>query len=144
MSICDLMDISMSVEEPRGDRSAGAWRKRSRRKWSEAERREIVLASFAAGASLAGVAREYGINANLLWNWRRKFKQAGGMLPAKSASIAVDFVPVGTVVEAVTSPSRKSDGLIEVNLPGGARITVDATVDQQALVRVLCALKAAS
>ena len=138
------MDISMSVEESRGDQSAGAWRKRSRRKWSEAERREIVLASFAAGASLAGVAREYGINANLLWNWRRKFKQAGGMLPAKSASIAVDFVPVGTVVEAATSPSRKSVGLIEVNLPGGARITVDAAVDQQALVRVLCALKVAS
>ena len=138
------MDICVSVEEPRGDQSARAWRKRSRRKWSEAERREIVLASFAAGASLAGVAREYGINANLLWNWRRKFKLAGGTLPAKSASIAVDFVPVGTVVEAVTSPSRKSDGLIEVNLPGGARITVDATVDQQALVRVLCALRAAS
>jgi transposase len=138
------MDISMSVEEPRGGQFAGAWRKRSRRKWSEAERRDIVLASFAAGASLAGVAREYGINANLLWNWRRKFKQAGETLPARSASIAVDFVPVGTVVEAVTSSSCKSDGLIEVNLPGGARITVDATVDQQALARVLCALKAAS
>jgi transposase len=139
-----LMDICVSVEEPRGDQSAGAWRKRSRRKWSEAERREIVLASFAPGASLAGVAREYGINANLLWNWRRKFKQAGETLPARSASIAVDFVPVGTVVEAVTSSSSKSDGLIEVSLPGGARITVDAAVDQQALVRVLYALKAAS
>jgi transposase len=138
------MDICVSVEEPRDDQSAGAWRKRSRRKRSEAERREIVLASFAPGASLAGVAREYGVNANLLWNWRRKFKQAGVALPAKSASIGVDFVPVGTVVEAVTSPSRKTDGLIEVNLPGGARITVDAAVDQQALVRVLYALKAAS
>ena len=58
MSICDLMDISMSVEEPRGDQSAGAWRKRSRRKWSEAERREIVLASFAAGAQHVGGLQE--------------------------------------------------------------------------------------
>lgn len=96
------------------------------------------------GCRWPGVAREYAANANLLWNWRRKFKQAGGTLPAKSANVAVDFVPVGTVIEAVTSSVSKADGLMELSLPGGARITVDAKVDQQALVRVLCALKAAS
>jgi len=51
------------------------WRKKTRRYWSEAERRQIVAASYAPGASMAAVARRYDINAHLLWNWRRALRQ---------------------------------------------------------------------
>lgn len=143
MSIYDLMDTKVSVELSDFDEASGEWRKRRRRRWSEEERRAIVLASLAPGASIAGVARKYGMNANLLWNWRRKFAQSGSMLAVQSSKAAVDFVPIEMVAETVASDSILA-GRMELNLTDGVRITVDARVDEQALIRVLCALKAAA
>jgi len=136
------MDICVSVEETRDNEASGAWRKRPRRLRSDEERRAIILASFAPGASIAGVARDHGINANLLCNWHTKFKRTGELPAISLRKNTVDFVPIG-VVEA-KAPESKAAGLVELSLPGGARITVDARVDEQAFARVLCALKAAA
>ena len=132
----------MSVELSDFDEASGEWRKRRRRRWTEDERRAMVLASMVPGASIAGVARQYGINANLLWNWRRKFAQSGSMLAVQSPKTAVDFVPIEMVAE--TAAPESLAGRMELNLSDGVRITVDARVDEQALIRVLCALKAAA
>jgi transposase len=137
------MDIRMSGHEGLGEEGQDAWRKRRRLKRSDAERDEIVRASFAPGASIAGVAREYGVNANLLWNWRRKFKRSGGTLALPLAA-GVDFVPVSLAKETNIPASGDRHGLMELSLPGGTRIILDTHVDERALVRVLCALKAAA
>jgi len=144
MSIYGLMDICVSIGESGKGHSSKEWRKRSRLNRSDSERREIILASFAPGASIAGVARAYGVNANLLWNWRKKFKLSGQTLPAKLEGVKVDFVPIARAGEEGASRDAARPGIIELSLPGGARIKVDADVDEQALVRVLCALKAAA
>ena len=132
----------MSVELSDIEEASGGWRKQRRRRWTEDERRAMVLASMVPGASIAGVARQYGINANLLWNWRRKFAQSGSMLAVQSPKTAVDFVPIEMVAE--TAAPESLAGRMELNLSDGVRITVDARVDEQALIRVLCALKAAA
>ena len=129
----------MSVELSDIEEASGGWRKQRRRRWTEDERRAMVLASMVAGASIAGVARQHGINANLLWNWRRKATQSGSMLTVQSPKTAVDFVPIGMVAETVSSDSMAA-GRMELNLSDGVSITVDARVDGQALIRVLCAL----
>lgn len=129
-------------DEVGSDGKPVSWRKRSRRHWSEAQRRQIVAASYAPGASMAGVARHYDINANLLWNWRRAFKQAG-TLPAPVQNRVVGFAAV-ELVESDRSTGVAGVGVIELSLPGGTRIRVDAAVNEQALVRVLCAVRAAS
>jgi transposase len=136
------MDTIMGDDDNGTARVPGHWRKKPRRKWSEAERKQIIAASYTPGASLAGVARDYGINANLLWNWRRKLKQCDGAIPVRTDR-PIDFLPV-EIVEAERSEAVTTGGAIELNLPGGAMIRVDAAVDEQALVRVLCALRAAS
>lgn len=118
------------------------WRKKTRRYWSEAQRRQIVAASYAPGASMAAVARHYDINANLLWNWRRAFRQAGA-LPAPVQDPVIGFASV-ELVESALSTGVAGAGVIELSLSGGTRIRVDASVNEQALVRVLCAVKAAS
>lgn len=133
----------MSGQEGPGEEGRDAWRKRRRLNRSDAERDEIVRASFAPGASIAGVAREYGVNANLLWNWRRKFKRSGRTLALPLAA-DVNFVPVSLAKDTNLSPSGDRHGLMELSLPGGTRIFVDAHVDERALVRVLCALRAAA
>src|SRR5271157_4940060 len=43
--------------------------RRKRRSWSVAERQRIVEAALAPGASVAGVARANGVNANLVFKW---------------------------------------------------------------------------
>ena len=40
---------------------------RRRRTWSADQKQQIILESFAPGASVAEVARRYGLNSNLLF-----------------------------------------------------------------------------
>ncbi len=54
----------------------------SDRQWrTTAEKRQIVEETLAPGASVAVVAREHGVNANQVFQWRRLYR--GGLLPAE-------------------------------------------------------------
>ena len=64
--------------------------KDTRRKHSEELKQELVERSLEPGASVAAIAQEHGINANLLFNWRR--------LCLRAQALAVeDAVPPTTV-----------------------------------------------
>jgi transposase-like protein len=52
--------------------SRGGRRKRS---WPEALKREIVAATFAPGASVSIVARQYDVNANQVFSWRKRYRE---------------------------------------------------------------------
>jgi transposase len=56
--------------------------KRTRKYRSPEERCRIVEETFASGVSVATVAREYGLNANLLFHWRKLY-QAGVLRPTE-------------------------------------------------------------
>ena len=96
----------------------------------------MVAESLKPGASVAMVALRYGVNANLLFTWRRQEAAAanGGAEPVK-------LVPV-TVAEA-EAPSAASVaapepiGRMEIVLSGGERIIVGMDVDATALARVV-------
>ena len=64
------MDTSQQVVIPR-EKEASVAPQRQRR--SIAEKRRIVEATLAAGASVARVARAHGINANQVFGWRRLY-----------------------------------------------------------------------
>jgi len=51
-----------------------------RRRWSVEERRRVVEQTLVAGATVARVARAYGVNANQVFSWRRLYRrgQLGG------------------------------------------------------------------
>jgi transposase len=80
--------------------------KRFRRSWSRDEKRRIVEETFHPGASVADVARRHGLNANLLFNWRKAAWATGG--PTASAEPVApvcgnedtDFVPIGVFARA--------------------------------------------
>lgn len=59
-----------------------------RRRHSIAEKRRIVEATFVAGTSVARVAREHSVNANLVFGWRRLYQRGllGGSAPAAAAA----------------------------------------------------------
>lgn len=112
---------------------------RRRRVWPADLKRRIVAEACEPGASAAEVARRHGLNANLLFTWRRKLR-ANGSDPTREH---VSIVPV--VVSPETRPARssassRSAGRMEIVLAGGERIIVDAQVETAALARVLEAL----
>ena len=58
---------------------------RSRKRWPEALKREIVAASLMPGASVSVVARQYDVNANQVFSWRRQYREAPEAAPAPAA-----------------------------------------------------------
>ncbi|MBV8398379.1 MAG: transposase [Acetobacteraceae bacterium] len=92
---------------------SGADGKRSRRVWSSEEKRRIVQEAVQPGASVAEVARRHGLNANLVFAWRRMLRPttatvgdaSPGSLPAPSTVPpsdveAPEFVPIGVFARA--------------------------------------------
>ncbi len=107
----------------------------SRRRHSIMEKRRIVEATLTAGTSVARVAREHGVNANLVFGWRRLYQRgllggnapAATLLPVKLAEAPVPPEPVRSTV-----PS----GSIQLRLPKG-QLRIDGTVDPASLRLVL-------
>jgi len=125
-----------------------------RRAWSVEQKREIAAASLQPGISPLTVARHYGISSGLLYTWRRQFLegQLGGSYQsaAQFARVAVLAGPAQPGSATATLPNgagptpartmHRADGTIEIALPGGVSLWVDAQVDSGALRRVLAAL----
>ena len=119
-----------------------------RRRWSVEQKREIAAESLESGISPITVARRYGISSGLLYTWRRHLLEgslgATRQPPAKFARVEVtpaDPAPATPPVGPPAAvPSGPMNGMIEIALPGGVRVRVDAQVDSGALRRVLAAL----
>ena len=114
---------------------------RRRRFWSSDEKRRMFSESFTPGASVSEVAQRYGVNANLLFTWRRQNARSaarGGAEPFELLPVRVsDERPPAAPVEA---SARVLVGRMEIVLAAGERILVGADVDTAALVRVVKAL----
>src|SRR5215475_8740735 len=99
--------LSSTAVLTRAVTDAGAAR-RSRRSWSRDEKRRIVEETFRPGASVADVARRHGLNANLVFNWRKASWATDGSTGSSEPSTVVpvrgnegaDFVPIGVFAQA--------------------------------------------
>lgn len=109
-----------------------------RRMRTAEEKLRIVRETLVAGASVAAVARRHGVNANLLFGWRRQHEH--GVLAEHTRSPkAAKLLPVK--VGAPTSiGAPASAATIEIDLPCGARVRLIGDVAAQQLVAVLSAL----
>ena len=144
--------------------------RRKRRSWSVAERQRIVGVALTPGASVAGVARANGVNANLVFKWIRRSREGwpdrrcgAGDAPAatsssREASETPRFVPIRLVAEQRGAPtltptemegapglrhdppSAARLGAMEVRLPNGAQVRIEEGVDGEVLRLVLSTL----
>lgn len=112
---------------------------RTVRYWSYETKRRIVEATMQPGASVSVVARQHDVNANLLFFWRKLFRQ--GRLGRSEGEQR--FVQVGVVGSRSGLPALTlgAAGLIELELPGGIRLRMDSRIEEAALQRVLRAVK---
>ena len=107
-----------------------------RRRWSVEEKQAIVAESAEPNVSIAGIARKHGIGTGQLYCWRHQFLINH---PGKAASFA--RVELMSEPPRLAGPAPPRSGLIEIVLPGGATVRVDAQVDEPALRRVLGVLR---
>jgi transposase len=108
-------------------------------------RRRLAMAASEPGVSIARLARENGLNANLVFTWRRRYL-------AEQQTEAVQLVPVAIVNEmsSVNEPTALPEsevvrpavpaGSIEVRI-GRAVVKVDGIVDAEMLRTVLGSLR---
>ena len=124
-----------------------------RRKWTMEEKAALLAEVEAAGGRVRPVARRHRISESLLYNWRSAWKAAAAATVGSSGP--VEFVQVGVIGEAASAgaarlPSPRSGqtaeskvGVIEITLLDGSRVCVDAFVSEEALSRVVRAIKGA-
>src|SRR5678815_828533 len=104
----------------------------SRRQHDDAFKRALVERSLQPGASVAAIAQDNAINANLLFNWRRLYLRRGGSTIA-TASPAPTLLPVtveepGATARKTAAATRVPNGVIEIDI-GAARVRVRGVVD---------------
>ena len=117
---------------------------RTREFRSKQERRRIVEETLKAGASVALVARQNGVNANQVFKWRRQYRK--GLLEVDSATALVP-VRVADGVQPLPSALRhksnksatKPIGIIDMDL-GHARIRIEGMADPECVRAALAGL----
>ena len=123
------------------DLSAGSSRVSGRRRfWSSDEKRRMIAESLEAGASVSKVAQRHGVNANLLFTWRRQEARAAASGEAESLKLLPVRVADAEAPAAASVAASGPAGRMEIVLGGGERIVVGADVDATALARVVRAL----
>lgn len=116
--------------------------KRRRPNYSPEFKRQLVELSMQPDVNVARLAREHGINDNLLFNWRHQHKR-GKLLRADSP--AAELLPVSIVSPPVApaplTTSLPDDTLrCEVELPGGT-VKLHGAVTPSLLRMLLSELK---
>ncbi len=124
-----------------------------RRRRSVQERREIVEETLVPGASVAGVARAHGVNANQVFSWRTLYRRGrlGGaaagaaLLPVTIFDATVSETPAartssGREITLAGGPDHSAPGTIHIQLPK-AKLRIEGTADASTLRVVLESLR---
>lgn len=126
-----------------------------RRSWTAEQKRQIVAESLGPDQTATEVARKYRISSGQLYTWRQHLVSLPASVVARApmqfaavelaptaGSPALPAPPLSQAPTPTTPPSpAHADGLIEIVLPSGVSVRVDAHVDGRALRRVLNALE---
>ena len=116
--------------------------RRTKRLWTDEEKRSICLQTTAPDVSVAQVARRYALNANMIFKWLRDTRYAPG-----SQSVVSDapvFLPVeivsparSEVARSILPDSALPNCLLEVEIAGGHRLRVSGAYDPEALAQLI-------
>lgn len=134
--------------------------KAPRRRYPEEFKRRIVAEANAADVSVSEIARRHGLNANLVFNWRKKFGSVDFSITTEPLTPGCQLVPVDIrpdeappLPEAVKSAPALEDpasaagteharaGMIEIMLPCGSRVRCSAGVEPALLGQAVTALR---
>lgn len=111
-------------------------------------KRALVEQSLQPGVSVSRLAREHGVNANQIFNWR-KIYQAGGLGPVQGVALLpievheaqeqADGIPERLPPKESEQPSCAGDSRVVLEHQG-RRVCIEAQPDPQVLAQVLAAV----
>ena len=106
---------------------------RTRRRWSIEEKRRITQETLVPGASVARIAQRYALNANQLFQWRKKYREGrlGSRVTPKLLPVTITDERLAET-DKVGSASPVPLGTIEIRLPRGT-VHVTGRVELQTL-----------
>jgi len=117
--------------------------RRTKRLWTDEEKRSICFQTTAPGVSVAQVARRYAVNANLIFKWLRDPRFAPDPAAALPPSEEAHFLPVEIVAQARSAPTAPAaENHIEIEIAGGHRMRISGGYDPEAVVRLIRGLSA--
>jgi transposase len=107
-----------------------------RRRWSREEKLRIVEESFSAPRLVSATARRHGISNQLLFAWRKAFRE-GRLGEGRFCG----FVPAKIVPAQPENGAEATCGRMEVVSANGRRVIVERDVDVEALLRIIQGLE---
>jgi transposase len=119
---------------------------RTRRQHDRAFKDDMVTQSLVPGASVAAIAMKGGINANLLFKWRRERVRVESETAAPTAAtllpvcVIADVTPAPTYLPGAAVNRGARPGVIELEI-AGAQLRLRGAVDEAMLSSVLRALR---
>jgi transposase len=112
--------------------------RRTKRLWTDEEKRSICFQTTAPGVSVAQVARRYAVNANLIFKWLRDPRYAPDPALVAPPSEEARFLPVEIVAQTRSVPAAPAaENHIEIELAGGHRMRISGSYDPEALARLI-------
>jgi transposase len=108
-----------------------------RRRWTDAERLEILSEAFAPGATIAQVARRHDVSTGQIYTWRRKLLASS---PAGPEPSALTFSEAVLVDDPTPTPSSVVP-VIVIDLDRGKRISIFASASAALTTAALRALR---
>jgi transposase len=104
-----------------------------RRRYTLTFKRQVVEETLAGGESVSVVARRHDLNANLLFNWRRRYQQ-GTLSGAAGKSPALLPIRIASATAAKDVSGGGDGGAeLELLLASGHRVRVRGTVEPAVL-----------
>ena len=124
------------------------FRGQARRRWSVEAKRRLVAETLVPGATVHAVAQRHGVNTSQLFTWRKRFRGHLGQAPTEPpapAFAAVELVAVPGARETSDEAMAATDavtsaGVIEIELPQGARVRISGEVAPAVVMAALRAL----
>jgi transposase len=117
-----------------------------RRHWTVEEKRRIVEQTLSSKSSVAMVARQYGVNANQVFYWRKLYR-AGQLGSDSGAEQQVRLLPVSVSDDqpAETEPEEATKPVpgvaINIEFPGRTLVSVEGAVDADIVRAVVESLR---
>jgi transposase len=117
--------------------------RKGRANYSREFKQRLVDAANQHGVSVSKHAQEHGVNANLLFKWRRDAKaEAPALYPIELVlpPLSMELLLPPEVPTPATPSIETPSGKIEIRL-GHAMVVIDGTVDTNALRMILETLR---
>ena len=111
-----------------------------RRRYDEGEKLRLVRGAFSPGVKVAEFARAEGVDASLLYRWRRQFLGAAAERPS-FAPLVVAQEADPFAESAAPEASAPAPGIVEVELACGSRLRIAGAADPAAIRAIMGALR---